>query len=69
MHLNFQNIVTYVYEVQFLQYLLQVGIGGVDFSTQFTMFNNLIVFVHNIENSRLTPNNPKLGFCLFLKFG
>ena len=52
-HLNFQNIVTYTYEVQFLQNLSHVGIEGVDFNLQFTMFNNLIVFVHNIENSEL----------------
>ena len=52
-HLSFQNIVTYTYEVQFLQNLSHVGIEGVDFNPQFTMFNNLIVFVHNIENSGL----------------
>ena len=52
-HLNFQNIVTYTYEVQFLQNLSHIGIEGIDFNPQFTMFNNLIVFFHNIENSRL----------------
>ena len=41
------------YEVQFLQNLLHIGIEGVDFNPQFIMFNNLIVFVHNIENSGL----------------
>ena len=53
MHLSFQNIVTYTYEVQFLQNLSYFGIEGVDFNLQFTMFNNLIEFFHNIENSGL----------------
>ena len=52
-HLSFQNIVTYTYEVKFLQNLSHVGIEGVDFNTLFTMFNNLIVFIYNIENSGL----------------
>ena len=61
MHLSFQNIITYMYEIQFLQNLLHVGIEGIDFNPQFT-----IIFVHNIKNNGLIElyikSLPKLQF-------